>query len=231
MDSNKKACPDCAETVLEAAKVCKHCGYRFDADKIAAGPKPAPTPAFDVFHCPSCQKPTPEEAGCCKHCKADFSKPAPDPSQSATEETGWPDKEISTAGCSAILIALALLGYFLISQCSATNEAERIETEKQAAASTERRKVEDVENKRQGFHCLSGWDGSHPDVVSTIKGGLRDPDSFEHIKTIITPANAAGQHQLMMSYRAKNGFGGMMPGRVIATVNHTSCKATITASE
>jgi len=24
-----KTCPDCAETVLAAARVCKHCGYRF----------------------------------------------------------------------------------------------------------------------------------------------------------------------------------------------------------
>jgi hypothetical protein len=24
-----KKCPDCAETVLEEARVCKHCGYRF----------------------------------------------------------------------------------------------------------------------------------------------------------------------------------------------------------
>lgn len=26
----RKRCPDCAETVLGAANVCKHCGYRFD---------------------------------------------------------------------------------------------------------------------------------------------------------------------------------------------------------
>ena len=26
-----RACPDCAETVLAEARVCKHCGYRFDA--------------------------------------------------------------------------------------------------------------------------------------------------------------------------------------------------------
>jgi len=26
----KKTCPDCAESVLAAANVCKHCGYRFD---------------------------------------------------------------------------------------------------------------------------------------------------------------------------------------------------------
>ena len=26
-----KMCPDCAETILSAARVCRHCGYRFDA--------------------------------------------------------------------------------------------------------------------------------------------------------------------------------------------------------
>jgi uncharacterized protein UPF0547 len=31
-----KVCPDCAETVLEAARVCKHCGHRFE---IAATPR------------------------------------------------------------------------------------------------------------------------------------------------------------------------------------------------
>jgi hypothetical protein len=33
-----KKCPDCAETILIDAKVCKHCGYRFAR---ATGPKPA----------------------------------------------------------------------------------------------------------------------------------------------------------------------------------------------
>jgi hypothetical protein len=30
-----KACPECAETVLEAARICKHCRYRFDAPPSA----------------------------------------------------------------------------------------------------------------------------------------------------------------------------------------------------
>jgi Uncharacterised protein family UPF0547 len=30
-----QTCPDCAETVLAAARVCKHCGYRFDAQPDA----------------------------------------------------------------------------------------------------------------------------------------------------------------------------------------------------
>ena len=27
-----KKCPDCAEFVLVEARVCKHCGYRFDSE-------------------------------------------------------------------------------------------------------------------------------------------------------------------------------------------------------
>lgn len=30
-----KACPDCAETILEAARVCKHCGHRFEPERRA----------------------------------------------------------------------------------------------------------------------------------------------------------------------------------------------------
>jgi Uncharacterised protein family UPF0547 len=26
----RKQCPDCSETVLSAANVCRHCGYRFE---------------------------------------------------------------------------------------------------------------------------------------------------------------------------------------------------------
>jgi hypothetical protein len=37
-----KKCPDCAETILNDAKVCKHCGYRFTA---TSSPAPAPKPA------------------------------------------------------------------------------------------------------------------------------------------------------------------------------------------
>ena len=29
MSENEKICPDCAETIKQAAQICKHCGYRF----------------------------------------------------------------------------------------------------------------------------------------------------------------------------------------------------------
>jgi hypothetical protein len=33
----QKHCPDCAERVQAAAKVCKHCGYRFDSTDTGVG--------------------------------------------------------------------------------------------------------------------------------------------------------------------------------------------------
>ncbi len=38
-----KKCPDCAETILAAAKVCKHCGYRFPTVAKSAAPKKTAT--------------------------------------------------------------------------------------------------------------------------------------------------------------------------------------------
>jgi hypothetical protein len=46
MNDDETTCPQCAETIKAAAKVCKHCGYRIDGTDIAAEPnanKPQPT--------------------------------------------------------------------------------------------------------------------------------------------------------------------------------------------
>lgn len=47
----QKQCPDCAETILADARVCKHCGYRFDGTgntrQIEAAPLRIAAPAFD----------------------------------------------------------------------------------------------------------------------------------------------------------------------------------------
>jgi len=82
------------------------------------------------------------------------------------------------------------------------------------------------EDKSDGFHCLSAWDGSHRGVENWVKNNLRDPDSYQHKETRISPVKD-GKHVLTMSYRAKNGFGGYVPGLVIADVDNATCKATI----
>lgn len=97
-----------------------------------------------------------------------------------------------------------------------------IETEKVAAA---------AELRRKGFHCLSSWDGSHSDFKAAIKAVMRDPDSFEHMETRVTPADAKGQHAIFMTYRARNGFGGMNVGTASGTFSGADCVASVIAVE
>ena len=77
-----------------------------------------------------------------------------------------------------------------------------------------------------GQKCLSSWDGTHRGVVTALKDGLREPSSFEHVETRITRADRKGNHKLFMRYRARNGFGGMNIGMVVATIRDSDCAAT-----
>ncbi|MDC1446415.1 hypothetical protein N8344_00420 [bacterium] len=91
----------------------------------------------------------------------------------------------------------------------------------------EQRIADSQEKRRKGFHCLSAWDGSHRGVVKFAKTQLRDPKSFEHDSTSVWPVDANGNHQLVMQYRAKNGFGGMSSGVVKAEFSNDTCGAIV----
>jgi len=103
---------------------------------------------------------------------------------------------------------------------AAKAEAERLEKKRIA-------KAEAAEEKRKGFHCLSPWDGSHRDFKQTVKDSMREPDSFEHIETRITPVNAEGYHRVLMKYRARNGFGGINVGEALGLVLGSNCAVTL----
>lgn len=102
----------------------------------------------------------------------------------------------------------------------AAEAAERAEAEAAAAA-------KEAADRKAGFHCLSRWDGSHLDFVEDVRDSLRDPNSFEHVETRVTPVDDEGRHMLVMTYRARNGFGGMNVGRAVAQVDNATCEATI----
>lgn len=122
-----------------------------------------------------------------------------------------PKKNDSLIGCGIIIVA-ALIAYPFIGLIFGKSDAEK---------ATDLAKVES--EKISGFHCLSQWDGSHRELISNLKTTLRDPDSFEHIDTKITPVDAKGFHLLTMRYRSKNGFGGMAIGTVIAQIKKDNC--------
>lgn len=91
-------------------------------------------------------------------------------------------------------------------------------------------KKDSAEDRRKGFHCLSAWDGSHRDFKKQVKEVMRDPDSFEHISTRVTPEKN-GEHTIIMEYRARNGFGGMNIGTALGTYSNATCKSVVLSVE
>ena len=75
----------------------------------------------------------------------------------------------------------------------------------------------------KGFHCLSGWDGSHSGLVRLVKKTLRNPSSFKHVSTKIGRVDGSGEHFVSMTYRAENGFGGLNTELSTGTISNSSC--------
>ena len=120
------------------------------------------------------------------------------------------------------VIGLVVIGIFLTVYVSCTSESDEEKVERLA---------KEKEDRTQGFHCLSSLNGSHRAFTDGVQKRLRDPDSFEHVETLVTPVDANGTHIINMSYRARNGFGGMTMGTAIGTYRNSDCQATITSIE
>lgn len=64
---------------------------------------------------------------------------------------------------------------------------------------------------------FSVWDGSHKGVTKLIKDSMHDPTSYEHVETKYADM---GDHLVITTvYRGKNGFGGVVRGKVVARVD------------
>ncbi len=71
--------------------------------------------------------------------------------------------------------------------------------------------------KKQIESLFSPWDGSHRALEKLIIANLNDPDSYEHDETVYWDQ---GEYlTVKTSYRARNGFGGMVRGYVKAKVS------------
>jgi len=141
-----------------------------------------------------------------------------------------------------VLVLIVFVAYGMVNTASNLTPEEKAklaveaqekekEKEKEKLIAAAKKAEEDKDNKRKGFHCLSGWDGSHAAVKDAVEKQMRDPDSFEHIETRITPVDKNGKHSLVMKYRAANGFGGMSVGQAEAIIDNDSCQATISLIE
>lgn len=64
---------------------------------------------------------------------------------------------------------------------------------------------------------FSPWDGSHPAVERRVKQAMNNPDSYDHVETsyVMLPEGM----RVTMTFRGTNGFGGIVPNTVVATVS------------
>ena len=100
---------------------------------------------------------------------------------------------------------------------------EQEEKAKKEEAIAKAEAVKKAAERRKGFHCLSAWDGSHRQTVKLIKKNLKDPKSFEHIETRITPVEN-GSHIVFTKYRAKNSFGGYVVETQPSAISNATCQ-------
>ena len=120
-------------------------------------------------------------------------------------------------------LILAFMVAVGLTACGKSDAEKQVEAQAKVAKA-QAAAIQKVEDTRKGFHCLSGWNGAHRTLESWVKEKLRDPDSYNHIETRITPVNEKGEHVLVMKYRAKNGFGGMNVESLVVTVKNESCQ-------
>lgn len=91
-------------------------------------------------------------------------------------------------------------------------EQKKIEEEKRIAKQNQDKA--DLENAYKKVETqFSAWDGSHIELSKAIKWRLKDPDSYEHIKTtysVIKNKDNIFELVVFTSYRAKNSFWGFV---------------------
>ena len=80
-----------------------------------------------------------------------------------------------------------------------------------------------LSEKHKGFHCLSKWDGAHPEVKEDLKNALYDPDSLKHISTKVSPNNQ-GTHHITMEFRAKDRAGEISYGTAMGIYSNHTCE-------
>jgi hypothetical protein len=105
-------------------------------------------------------------------------------------------------------------------------EAEALAKEQKArAAAIEKTQQEarEAEDKRTGRNCYY-IGGSSPWFEKAVKGALNDPNSFEHVETRVGTEDERGMHTIVMTFRARNGFGGMLTKQAIGSFRSVDCQ-------
>ena len=140
----------------------------------------------------------------------------------------------TTTGVFALAV-LGLLGYFYLSggdpeppktavplegAIAPAMTAEEIAAQKQAEKEAA---AEKAKAKMYGHHCLSAWDGSMPAFERLVAEHIIDNESYDLESTVTYPVNEEGRNSILTTFKARNGLGGMVPGRAFGSFNNETC--------
>ena len=68
-------------------------------------------------------------------------------------------------------------------------------------------------------------------LEALIRDRLNDPGSMETIETRIAPADAQGDHLILLDFTAQNAFGGRVRSIAYGWVSQATCEATLVLIE
>jgi hypothetical protein len=129
---------------------------------------------------------------------------------------GWLERAFgitSTAGkigcMSPLFVPLLLIGYCSYRSAESNRAAAQAEVVQRAADEAAYQ-----ESVRTGKVCEDGPNGLNTSFQMNVMRELKDPDSFEHLGTVLTPAKN-GEYDALMRFRSKNSFGGYVVGTAI----------------
>lgn len=158
-----------------------------------------------LIPCSECGKEMSPQAAACPHCGHPLDgRPDTAPATKKVSRAGQVrEKEpffSKGSGCALFVVALfiffGVVGYIN----TPPKTEEELEAERRYKAQEEEQRHWKVQN--------SAWDGSVVQVEQWLKKSLRDPDSFEAVTWGRVKKTESG-YQVTLTYRAKNGFGGV----------------------
>lgn len=107
-------------------------------------------------------------------------------------------------------------------------EAAQTERARQEASQKANRAVlaeaeRDLADTRSRVQRCINWRGQIPALVRTVKEGMHNPRSFEHVRTEMRIVGSSGVPAVIMQYRGENGFGAIRTQAVSAFIAPSDC--------
>lgn len=127
-------------------------------------------------------------------------------------------KDTATGCLIFFVVIIGFFGWLLSGNSPAPTETPAEMAARQAEEAKKRE-----EEQLYAQNCLSPWDGSHRAFEALVKASLNDPDSYEHVETMTWPRRGDGRNEIVMTFRAKNGFGGTITAKATGTINADDC--------